>query len=94
MDGDWRRGRCQVLWHEQGGTCFFCGRAMPAPVGQRLRHRKRPDSATIDHVWPRSLGGLAAWSNEVAACLACNSTKADRAPTSAEQAKLADQKRR
>lgn len=51
---------------------------MPDPLTQRPRHRKRPDAATIDHVVPRTLGGIATWINEVAACRRCNAAKADR----------------
>jgi Restriction endonuclease len=54
---------------------------MPAPLDQRPRHRlRRDDSATIEHVLPRALGGGREWLNEVAACRACNSAKADRLP--------------
>ena len=42
--------------------CAYCGR--------------RAD--TIDHVVPRSRGGLHSWENCVAACRQCNSRKADR----------------
>lgn len=83
-DDGWRRGRCHALWAHQGGLCFHCGRPMPDPLVQRDRHRKRADAATIEHVLPRSLGGLAAWPNEVAACRACNSGKADRWPSVVE----------
>jgi 5-methylcytosine-specific restriction endonuclease McrA len=83
-DSDWRRGRCHALWEHQGGLCFHCGRPMPDPLTQRERHRKRPDAATIDHVLPRATGGMAAWPNEVAACRACNASKADRMPTAME----------
>jgi 5-methylcytosine-specific restriction endonuclease McrA len=62
---------------------------MPDPLTQRDRHRKRPDAATIEHVLPRTLGGAAAWRNEVAACRACNSAKADRLPTPVELWRLA-----
>lgn len=54
---------------------------MPDPLIQRERHRKRADAATIEHVLPRTLGGMAAWLNEVAACRACNAAKADHVPT-------------
>lgn len=91
MPSDWRRGRCQALWLEQDGACFFCGRPMPEPLGQRLRHR--PEAATIEHVQPRALGGPAEWNNEVAACRACNSAKADRPPNAEELARLARLKR-
>lgn len=83
-DSQWRRGRCHALWAHQGGLCFHCGRPMADPLTQRERHRKRPDAATIDHVLPRTLGGMEAWCNEVAACRACNAAKADRLPTAME----------
>lgn len=57
---------------------------MPDPLSQRARHRKRADSATIDHVLPRTLGGTETWLNEVAACRACNGAKADRLPSAME----------
>lgn len=50
---------------------------------------RRLDSATIDHVYPRTLGGRAEWLNEVAACRACNSAKADRVPGFMELWRLA-----
>jgi 5-methylcytosine-specific restriction endonuclease McrA len=43
-------------------VCAYCG--------------KRAD--TIDHVVPRSRGGVHSWDNCVAACRGCNSRKADR----------------
>ncbi|CAA7613251.1 conserved hypothetical protein [Magnetospirillum sp. LM-5] len=85
----WRRARCQRLWEEQHGNCFFCGRPMPEPMTQRVRHRKRACAATIEHVVPRSAGGAADWSNEVAACHACNAAKADQPPTEEQKQKLA-----
>lgn len=47
-------------------TCQYCG--------------KRPGTSelTIDHVMPRSRGGLSTWENCVLACVACNARKADR----------------
>lgn len=35
-------------------------------------------ATTIDHVHPRSRGGLHRWENVVAACMACNQAKGDR----------------
>lgn len=86
--GDWRRARCHRLWQEQEGLCFYCQRSMAAPLTQRLRHRKRADAATIDHVMPLSLGGAADWPNEVAACRACNDAKADALPSSHDLERL------
>jgi 5-methylcytosine-specific restriction endonuclease McrA len=45
-----------------GGQCQYCG--------------NRAES--IDHVVPRSRGGLHEWENVVAACRRCNTTKRDR----------------
>jgi 5-methylcytosine-specific restriction endonuclease McrA len=84
----WRRGHCQRLWSEQAGKCFYCSEPLPEPASERIRHRKREMSATIDHVLPRSLGGAAEWHNEVAACRRCNSAKADRPPTPEELCRL------
>jgi 5-methylcytosine-specific restriction endonuclease McrA len=52
-------------------SCQYCG--------------KRPGSEelTIDHVEPRSLGGLTNWTNCVVACVECNAKKADRTPKQA-----------
>lgn len=35
---------------------------------------------TIDHVLPRSRGGVDSWENLVACCLRCNNVKGDRTP--------------
>ena len=44
--------------------CAYCGRT----------------ANTIDHVQPRSRGGLDSWDNLVACCLRCNNIKSDRTP--------------
>ena len=49
-------------------TCQYCG-AQPGP-----------ESLTVDHVRPRSRGGVSTWENCVLACLDCNRRKADRSP--------------
>jgi 5-methylcytosine-specific restriction endonuclease McrA len=54
-------------------TCQYCG---IQPGSEEL---------TIDHVLPRSQGGLSTWENCVLACISCNKHKADRTP---EQAKM------
>lgn len=38
---------------------------------------------TVDHVMPKSRGGASDWLNLVAACLPCNSRKANRTPKEA-----------
>jgi len=52
----------RAIFARDGGRCQYC--AGPAE--------------SIDHVVPRSRGGLHAWENVVAACRACNTRKRDR----------------
>ncbi len=52
-------------------TCQYCG-AQPGS-----------EQITIDHVVPRSRGGVSSWTNCVAACESCNARKADRTPEQA-----------
>jgi 5-methylcytosine-specific restriction endonuclease McrA len=52
-------------------TCVYCGFA---GVVRDL---------TIDHVLPRSRGGLTEWDNVVTACAPCNRRKGDRTPDEA-----------
>ncbi len=60
-------------WTRQGilardkGRCGYC--AAPA--------------TTVDHIVPRSQQGRNTWLNTVAACYACNQSKADRTPAQA-----------
>jgi 5-methylcytosine-specific restriction endonuclease McrA len=52
-------------------TCQYCG-SQPGW-----------ETITIDHVVPRSQGGVSSWTNCVAACEPCNARKADRTPEQA-----------
>ncbi len=52
------------ILRRDGYSCQYCGRR-----GERL---------TVDHVLPRSRGGLTTWTNVVAACLRCNLHKGNR----------------
>jgi 5-methylcytosine-specific restriction endonuclease McrA len=56
------------LFKRDRATCQYCG---ARPGTQEL---------TIDHVVPRSRGGLSTWDNCVLACVGCNRRKADRTP--------------
>ena len=42
------------------------------------------EALSIDHVLPRSRGGLDAWENVTTACLPCNSIKGNKTPLEAE----------
>ena len=52
-------------------TCQYCG---VQPGWERI---------TVDHVLPRSQGGVSSWTNCVAACPDCNTLKANRTPEQA-----------
>jgi 5-methylcytosine-specific restriction endonuclease McrA len=52
------------VFARDGHRCQYCGAS----------------AENIDHVIPRSRGGLHAWDNVVAACRPCNSRKQDRLP--------------
>jgi 5-methylcytosine-specific restriction endonuclease McrA len=49
-------------------VCQYCG------------EQTGTDELTIDHVVPRSRGGVSSWTNCVLACVSCNKRKADRSP--------------
>ncbi len=55
-------------------TCQYCG----ATPGRGL--------LTLDHIVPRSRGGVTSWENVVAACRSCNMHKGDRTPEEAHMA--------
>lgn len=54
----------RTVFARDGHRCQYCG--LPAE--------------SIDHVVPRSRGGLHSWDNVVAACRRCNTRKEDRLP--------------
>jgi 5-methylcytosine-specific restriction endonuclease McrA len=68
----WRFGSGPA-WSRQG---------VLARDGHRCAYCSLP-ATTIDHVLPRSRGGLNTWDNTVAACGRCNLRKGDRTPIEA-----------
>jgi 5-methylcytosine-specific restriction endonuclease McrA len=54
-------------------TCQYCGK------------QPGPSELTIEHVQPKSRGGISSWTNCVLACVECNKSKANRTP---EEAKM------
>ena len=52
----------RALFARDGGRCVYCGGV----------------ATSVDHVIPRSRGGLHVWDNVVASCRRCNHVKADR----------------
>lgn len=63
--------RKNVLLRDRN-VCQYCFQVFPA------------SELTMDHVMPRSRGGLSTWTNLVAACKDCNRRKADRTPEEAD----------
>lgn len=59
------------LFKRDHSTCQYCG-VQPGP-----------GELTVDHVVPRSRGGLSSWENCVLACVECNKRKADKSPEKA-----------
>ena len=82
-------GRLERLRPAAGGRTspsaagtFSSGTTTPASTAAPSRAAR---SLTLDHVLPRSQGGVSNWENCVLACMACNKRKADRTP---EQARM------
>lgn len=54
------------LWRRDKGRCQYCGK------------RPDPDDVTVDHIHPKSKGGLSTFENCVLSCTACNLKKGNR----------------
>jgi len=61
-------------------TCQYCSCKLQGPT------------ATVDHVLPRSRGGLHKWDNVVSCCLKCNRKKGNRTPSEAKMELLSNPK--
>lgn len=59
------------LYARDGYTCQYCAVEFPAK------------DLTLDHVMPKSRGGMSRWENLVTCCRPCNHTKGDRTPEEA-----------
>ncbi|MEI6447181.1 MAG: HNH endonuclease [Actinomycetes bacterium] len=55
----------RAVFARDGWSCQYCG---------------DPSNLTVDHVIPRSKGGLSSWENVVTSCAPCNRRKADKLP--------------
>jgi 5-methylcytosine-specific restriction endonuclease McrA len=56
------------IFMRDGNSCQYCG------------ERKSRSELNLDHVIPRSRGGMTTWENIVCACLECNRLKGGRTP--------------
>ena len=59
------------IFARDNNRCQYCGKKFPH------------SELSLDHILPRSRGGLANWENIVCSCLKCNVKKANRTPTEA-----------
>jgi 5-methylcytosine-specific restriction endonuclease McrA len=59
------------IYARDNNTCQYCGRRLP-----------RTD-LNLDHVKPRSRGGMSTWENVVCSCHSCNRRKGGRTPEEA-----------
>jgi 5-methylcytosine-specific restriction endonuclease McrA len=61
----------RTLFARDGNQCQYCGKRFPT------------SELSLDHVVPRSQGGLTTWENIVCACVGCNVRKGGRTPKQA-----------
>lgn len=59
------------LFKRDSGICQYCEKSLATEI------------ATVDHILPRSRGGLTSWENCVICCSGCNSKKGNKTPSEA-----------
>jgi len=67
-----RRKRARIreaLRAMQGGRCCWCGGTMGPPA---MRNSESPDSETLEHIVPKSMGGKEELENLALAHVRCN----------------------
>ena len=64
------------IWDRDGGKCQKCG--LVVRRGKSDRYDSRSDLGEVDHIVPKSRGGLATEDNLQLLCLACNRAKGCR----------------
>ena len=61
----------QSIFERDKFRCAYCG------------DRFKKSELTIDHIDPKSRGGIKSWRNSISACSKCNALKANRTPKEA-----------
>lgn len=64
-----------VLAEAQNWHCCYCYQPMHGAGRTERRKCHGPNTATVDHFVSKHAGGKSEWANEVAACMACNSSR-------------------
>lgn len=59
------------IFARDSNKCQYCGKKYPLP------------ELSLDHILPKSMGGLSSWENLVCACTKCNFKKGGRTPKQA-----------
>ena len=65
------------IYARDGNRCQYCGKRMPTT------------ELSLDHVMPKSQGGLSSWENIVCCCVRCNVKKGGRTPEQAHMRLIA-----
>lgn len=74
------RLQCYVSVPRRATVARISRRAVFARDRHRCQYCGSSRHLTVDHVVPRSKGGLDSWDNLVTSCASCNRRKGDRAP--------------
>jgi hypothetical protein len=69
------------IYARDNNTCQYCGRRLPRT------------ELNLDHVIPRSRGGMSTWENVVCSCHSCNRRKGGRTPEEASMLLISRPKR-
>lgn len=63
-----RKNSVVKAFSQNKGVCMYCSSEMTLSLGYS-------NTATIDHVTPKSKGGVNKWPNKVLCCYSCNQSK-------------------
>ena len=64
-----RKPNRKNIYDRDSGICQYCSKGLLY------------DSATVDHILPKSRGGKETWTNLVTCCAPCNTKKGNKTPT-------------
>jgi 5-methylcytosine-specific restriction endonuclease McrA len=74
----------QLLWKAQGGSCWICRQGM-------RQGGNNPTSATLDHLWPKSVyGHIGDFGLCLLAHAKCNANRGNKRPTDADVRRLVE----
>lgn len=74
------RHHLQLLYEQQRGHCAYCEQKVLSPEEAKTSGPTEYRTPTVDHVIPRSRGGVNNIANKVMACADCNTRKGNKLP--------------